>query len=145
MKFGLIKKSFICALSISCFTMITACSNSTTKVFANKDIQAYAKKYDINYDNVKDITLYEYKESEKTSKGDSFTYTLLQDKTSKKYQLYMKYANRIYDVPTDEDETVTNVKSTTDLYNSYGYFIISFSTGKKMAIDYKGQTIVEKD
>ena len=56
----------------------------------------------------------------------------------------MKYSNRIYDVPTDTDEEVINVQSTNDLYNSYGYFIITFDSGKKMAIDYKGNAIVEK-
>lgn len=145
MKISLIKKATICALSISCLAALASCGigSSTTKVFANKDIQAYAKKYDINYD-VKDVKLYEYKDSEKTNVSSSFTYTLLQDKSTKKYQLYMKYSNRIYDVPTDTDEEVINVQSTSDIENSYGYFIITFDSGKKMAIDYKGQTIVEK-
>ena len=74
MKISLIKKATICALSISCLAALASCSvgGSTTKVFANKDIQAYAKKYDINYD-VKDVKLYEYKDSEKTNVSSSFT------------------------------------------------------------------------
>ena len=143
MKMGLIKKSFICALSISCFAMISACSNSTTKVFANKDIQAYAKKNDIE-NQVSGFEYKEIKDSEKTIVTNSFSFSLLKDKTTLKYQLYMRYPNIIFDIPTDEDESVDNVKENNDLENSYGYYVISFSTGKKMAIDYKGDVVISK-
>ncbi|MCR5461874.1 MAG: hypothetical protein K6E87_02285 [bacterium] len=147
MKKGLIKKSMICALTISCFATLTACgmgSSSTSKVFANKDIQAYAKKKDITYDNVKDIKLTEIKTSEKTLEN-KFSYSLVQDKTTKKYQLYMRYSDKVYDIPTDEDEEVTAINANNDLENSFGYFIISFDSGKKMAIDYNGDVVINKN
>lgn len=62
-------KTIICALTISCLATLASCkkgSSRTTNVFANKDIQAYAKKNDITYDNVKDIQLTEVNTSEKT-------------------------------------------------------------------------------
>ena len=146
MKKGLIKKTVICALTISCLATLAACGNgsSTTKVFANKDIQAYAKKNDITYDNVKDIKLKEIKTSEKTIADTAFSYTLVRDKETLKYQLYMRYSDKVFDIPTDEGETVSDVNSNNDLENSYGYFIISFSSGKKMAVDYNGDVVVEK-
>lgn len=144
MRLNLIKKATICALSISCLAALASCSGgSTTKVFANKDIQAYAKKYDITYD-VNDVRLYEYKDSEETLVRTNFRYALLKNNTSGKYRLFMRYADKFFDIPTDEGEEVTNISEPNDLENSYGYFIIIFDSGKKMAIDYKGQTIVEK-
>lgn len=147
MKKTLIKKTVICALTISCLATLASCkmgSSRTTNVFANKDIQAYAKKNDITYDNVKDIQLTEVNTSEKTFVYNEFNYSLVKDKTTSKYQLYMRYANKVFDIPTDEDELVTDINANNDLENSFGYFIISFDSGKKMAIDYNGDVVVAK-
>ena len=114
MKISLIKKATICALSISCLAALASCSGSTTKVFANKDIQAYAKKYDINYD-VKDVKLYEYKDSEEILVSTNFRYALLKNKTTNKYRLFMRYADKFFNIPTDEGEKVTSISEPNDL------------------------------
>lgn len=147
MKYGLIKKSAICVLSLSCLATLASCSfgGSSVKVFANKDIQAYAKKNDITNEigniELKNIDLNEYDIVE-----NKFSYSLVQNKTTDKYQLYMRYANKVYDIPTEEGEYIPydGITALTDLENSYGYFCISFSTGKKMVIDYKGDALMEK-
>lgn len=148
MKYGLIKKSIICVLSLSCLATLASCGigGSSTKVFANKDIQAYAKKNDIT-NEIGDIELKEIKLNDYTIVENKFAYTLVRHQTTDKYKLFIRYSNVTYDIPTDEDEYIVTdgISNLSDLDNSYGYYVISFNTNKKMLIDYNGNVLVNKD
>ena len=68
MKLGLIKKSMICLLSLSFALTLASCGKtsnekitSTTNVFTNKDILAYAKKYRYQKEE-KEVNLREFDE-----------------------------------------------------------------------------------
>ena len=101
MKLGLIKKSMICLLSLSFAFTLAACSKtssekitSTTNVFANKDIQAYAKKYKHQKEN-KEVTLREIDYEAYDVTWNYEKYALIINNSTSVYFLYIKATNQL--------------------------------------------------
>ena len=128
MKLGLIKKSMITVLSLSFIATLAACkksniekTSSSTNIFKNSEILAFAKKQTKAKSENKKVEIVEA-DLDKYTVNRSYAYTLLRDNTTYKYSLYGKYSNKIIDLNNDDSEYVSNVAVQKDDYNGFGYY-----------------------
>ena len=148
MKMGLIKKSFICVLSLSFITLLVACNKnkdgvvSKTNVFAKKDVLAYAKKNKEEKDNG-NVEIAVFDTNDYTVSFEDSLYALVCDNTSK-YYLYLKCNNKLVDLKNDTTEYIVEINKKLTYGSNYGYYEISYSNGDYMIIDYDGEVVATK-
>ena len=150
MKLGLIKKSMITVLSLSFIATLAACkksniekTSSSTNIFKNSEILAFAKKQTKAKSENKKVEIVEA-DLDKYTVNRNYTYTLLRDNTTYKYSLYGKYSNKIIDLNNDDSEYVSNVSVQKDDYDGFGYYEVRYSTGNRAVLAYDGTVIVSK-
>ena len=153
MKIGLFKKSLACVLSVSFLLTLASCSLGSSSsdngkgenIFKNKDIQAYAKRNAYTPTDYSEVELKEIDTKNEIIAERAFSYTLFKGVTdSNKYRLSIRYTNVSVNITVDSGEAITKVTPADDWNNSFGYFIVNYSTGKKAVYDYKGIEVVTK-
>ena len=150
MKLGLIKKSMICLLSLSFALTLASCGKtsnekitSTTNVFTNKDILAYAKKYRYQKEE-KEVNLREFDEEAYTISWNYENYALLFNNSTSVYYLYIKATNQLVSLENTDSEYISNISVESQVGSRYGYYVISYSNGEKMVIDFNGNKIIPR-
>lgn len=150
MKRNIMKKTMLCALSLSFALLLASCKKATneqsvskTNIFANKDILAYAKKESEKGNNKKQV--YQAIDSSKYNViSNNSTYALLKDVDTDENYLFICANNNIVDLKNGSSDSVDDVTAYDTIDDVYGYFNIDYDSGNQMVIDYKGEVIVEK-
>lgn len=150
MKRNIMKKTMLCALSLSFALLLASCKKATneqsvskTNIFANKDILAYAKKESEKGNNKKQV--YQAIDSSKYNViSNNSTYALLKDVDTDENYLFICANNNIVDLKNGSSDSVDDVTAYDTIDDVYGYFNIDYDSGDQMVIDYKGEVIVEK-
>ena len=150
MKRNIMKKTMLCALSLSFALLLASCKKATneqsvskTNIFANKDVLAYAKKESEKANNKKQV--YQVIDSSKYNViSNNSTYALLEDVDTEENYLFICANNNIVDLKNGSSDSVDDVTAYDTIDDIYGYFNIDYDSGDQMVIDYKGDVIVEK-
>ena len=151
MKKGLIKKSLICCLSLSFSLFLASCTNassgektsSTTNIFKDSDVLAYAKKYRTQKEKGKlcynevDLTTYNVATNTKN-------YGIEEDTLLTHYNLYLNKYRAYMQFILEYGDSISYVNTHATMGDYYGYIAIHFTSGDIQVVTFDGKVLVSK-